>query len=61
MREDLLELLEKRFPDGFLIMYPTNGGKDTRLCFVAEKGTPACRNMQAAHRIIMDAQVYKHG
>ena len=42
MREDHLELLEKMFPNGFLIVYPNPKQDDVKMAFSCEKVTPAC-------------------
>ena len=57
MREDLLEALEKLFPDGFLIVYPVAGGKSVRMQFVAEKETEACEQIHRIFNAVKSAEI----
>ncbi len=46
MCEDLLERLEKQFPNGFVIVYPNKDQTHVRMAYVAEKETTACEEMK---------------
>jgi hypothetical protein len=48
MREDSQEQLERMFPQGFLILYATDDGKNVRMLLSAEKETEAAKDLSQA-------------
>ncbi len=48
MREDYMEIIEKIFPDGFIIVYPNEKETNIRMMFIADKDTDACLELRRA-------------
>jgi hypothetical protein len=54
MKENLMEILEKHFPNGFLIFYPTDNEIQTRALLSAEKDTPAAKQLSAIRALVRE-------
>ena len=54
MREDFRESLEKMFPNGYIVLYPSNNAKVLRLAYyiLEDDGKPATDQLKAAYNLI---------
>lgn len=55
MREEFQEQLEKMFPNGYLIVYPTDSQKQTRSAYFCPSETEACKDIWFINEMIQKA------
>lgn len=52
MREDLMEALERMFPKGYMIVYPTDDQRCTRMAYFVPDETEASKDIMKAYDLI---------